>query len=93
MRDIAASVGVTTGAIYRYYANKEALFDALAAEAAEEFFEEYKEYSENFSVQEIDSQLAALPQLSEPNGKIEVLMKYIYEHYDVSTFPMLSSVI
>ena len=28
LRNIAASAGVTTGAIYRYYANKEALFDA-----------------------------------------------------------------
>lgn len=83
VRDIAASVGVTTGAIYRYYANKEALFDALVEEFAELFFNEYKEYSENFSVQELDSRLATLPQLSEPNGKIEVIMKYIYEHYDV----------
>lgn len=29
VRNIAASLGVTTGAIYRYYAGKEALFDAL----------------------------------------------------------------
>lgn len=38
LRNIAASAGVTTGAIYRYYANKEALFDALVAEPAEAFF-------------------------------------------------------
>ena len=31
LRHIAASLGVTTGAIYRYYADKEALFDALIA--------------------------------------------------------------
>lgn len=83
MRSIAASIGVTTGAIYRYYANKEALFDALVAEPAEEFFKEYQKYSENFSKQELDQQLTTLPQLSDkPNGEIEVLMKYIYEHYD-----------
>lgn len=83
MRSIAAAVGATTGAIYRYYANKEALFDALVAEPAEEFFREYKEYSENFSNQELNKQLTTLPQLSDkPNGEIEVLMKYIYEHYD-----------
>ena len=28
LRNIAASLGVTTGAIYRYYTDKEALFDA-----------------------------------------------------------------
>ena len=83
MRSIAASAGATTGAIYRYYANKEALFDALVSEPAEEFFCRYKEYSENFSKQELDKQLTTLPQLSDkPNGAIEVLMTYIYNHYD-----------
>ena len=83
MRSIAASVGATTGAIYRYYANKEALFDALVAEPAEEFFNEYKTYSENFSKQNLDKQLTTLPHLADkPSGEIEVLMKYIYEHYD-----------
>ena len=83
MRNIAASIGVTTGAIYRYYAGKEALFDALVSKPAEEFYNEYKRYSDNFSKQELDMQLTTLPQLSDkPNGEIEVLMKYIYNHYD-----------
>lgn len=35
LRNIAtATLGVTTGAIYRYYLDKEALFDALVAEPA-----------------------------------------------------------
>lgn len=82
MRSIAASVGVTTDAIYRYYSNKEALFDALVSHPAEEFFNEYMTYSENFSRQELDVQLATIPQLSEPKGEIEKLMEYIYKHYD-----------
>ncbi len=82
MRSIAASVGVTTGAIYRYYSNKEALFDALVSHPAEEFFNEYMTYSENFSRQELDEQLTTIPQLSEPKGEIEKLMEYIYKHYD-----------
>ena len=83
VRSIAASVGVTTGAIYRYYANKEALFDALVKEPAGEFYNEYKSYSENFSARELDEQMRTLPELSDkPNGEIEVLMTYIYEHYD-----------
>lgn len=83
LRNIAASAGVTTGAIYRYYANKEALFDALVAEPAEAFFHEYQTYSKNFSSAELDRQLTTLPQLADkPNGKIAVLMTYIYEHYD-----------
>lgn len=83
MRSIAASIGVTTGAIYRYYAGKEALFDALVAEPAEEFFRRYRDYSENFSRQELSEQLTVLPQLSEqPGGEIGQLMHYIYTHYD-----------
>lgn len=83
LRNIAASAGVTTGAIYRYYANKEALFDALVAEPAEAFFHEYQTYSKNFSSAELDRQLTTLPQLADkPNGEIAVLMTYIYEHYD-----------
>ena len=83
MRNIAASIGVTTGAIYRYYDGKESLFDALVSKPAEEFYNEYKRYSDNFSKQELDKQLTTLPQLSDkPNGEIEVLMKYIYNHYD-----------
>ncbi|MFR3029882.1 MAG: TetR/AcrR family transcriptional regulator [Blautia sp.] len=35
LRNIAASLGVTTGAIYRYYTDKEALFDAIVAEPAQ----------------------------------------------------------
>lgn len=38
MRSIAASVGVTTGAIYRYYSNKEALFDALVLSSCRGIF-------------------------------------------------------
>ena len=83
MRSIAAAAGATTGAIYRYYANKEALFDALVSQPAEEFFNEYNTYSQNFSEQELDKQLTTLPHLADkPSGKIETLMKYIYEHYD-----------
>ena len=83
VRSIAASVGATTGAIYRYYAGKEALFDALVEVPAGEFYEEYKSYSENFSGRELDDQIKTLPELSDkPNGEIEVLMTYIYEHYD-----------
>ncbi len=82
VRSIAASVGVTTGAIYRYYKNKEALFDALVSEPAQQLFERYRSYSENFSKQGLKKQLTTLPQLSEePSGEIGLLMGYIYEHY------------
>lgn len=36
LRSIAASLGVTTGAIYGYYTDKEAMFDALVEAPAQE---------------------------------------------------------
>ena len=39
LKSIAASLGVTTGAIYRYYTDKEALFDGLVREPAQELVE------------------------------------------------------
>ena len=41
LKSIAASLGVTTGAIYRYYTDKEALFDGLVREPAQELVERY----------------------------------------------------
>ena len=42
LKSIAASLGVTTGAIYRYYTDKEALFDELVREPAKELVERYQ---------------------------------------------------
>ena len=42
LKSIAASLGVTTGAIYRYYTDKEALFDGLVREPAHELVERYR---------------------------------------------------
>lgn len=42
LRGIAAKLGVTTGAIYRYYTDKEALFDAIVSGPAEELVNRYR---------------------------------------------------
>lgn len=51
LRSIAASLGVTTGAIYRYYTDKEALFDALVAEPAQELVDRYRSVQQSFAQQ------------------------------------------
>ena len=43
LRSIAASMGVTTGAIYRYYTDKAELFGALVEKPAAELLERYRE--------------------------------------------------
>ena len=60
MRAFAASIGVTTGAIYRYYASKEAIFQALVAEPAEALYEWYRDYSAGYSQNGLQEQLTGL---------------------------------
>ena len=83
VRSIATSVGVTTGALYRYYANKEALFDALVSGPADYLYDQCKSFSEAYSRQELDEQLANLPELTRnSDGGTSDFLKYIYQKND-----------
>lgn len=81
VRSIAARVGVTTGAIYRYYENKEALFNSLVEEPAEALYERYRTYSENYGDRDLDGQLGGLGE-EVALGEVGRMMSYIYAHYD-----------
>lgn len=80
LRHIAASLGVTTGAIYRYYLDKEALFDALVAEPADVLVTRYREIQSGFSALPLDSQLANLPEVSD-DGQ-QWMLEHVYDHFD-----------
>lgn len=80
VRAIASAVGVTTGAIYRYYQNKEALFDALVFEPSEALYQDYKIYSEAYSQNPLAEQMDGLDEVS--NNKARNMISYIYAHYD-----------
>ena len=80
VRSIAAAVGVTTGALYRYYANKDALFEALVQEPAEAFYRRYRDYSEAYSERELEGQLDGLDEVA--TDEMGRMMAYIYAHYD-----------
>lgn len=80
VRSIAAAVGVTTGALYRYYQNKEALFDSLVAEPAEKLYRHYRDYSERYSDRALDDQLNGLDEVA--STKASDMLSYIYAHYD-----------
>ena len=82
VRSIAASVGVTTGAIYRYYANKEALFDALVAAPADALYQAYKEFSEAYSERDMDDQIANMLNASSSPHSSESEFQYVYQNYD-----------
>lgn len=81
LRRIAKEASVTTGAIYGYFSGKEALFQALTEETADELVELYRKVHEIF---------AALPPHEQPGALMTVtddyipwMINYIYDHYDV----------
>lgn len=80
MRSIAAAAGVTTGALYRYYADKEALFDALVGEPAQVLLESYRKIQREFSELPLEQRLSNLPEISD-DGQMWMIA-HIYDHFD-----------
>lgn len=80
LRNIAASLGVTTGAIYGYYTDKEAMFDALVSESGQELVERYREVQKAFSARPLEEQVNNLPEV--PEIEAAWMMAYIYDHFD-----------
>ncbi|MDO5784242.1 MAG: TetR/AcrR family transcriptional regulator [Eubacteriales bacterium] len=80
MRSIAAAAGVTTGALYRYYTDKAAIFDKLVAEPANTLLERYREIQMDFSTLTLEQQLSNLPEISD-DGQMW-MMQYIYDNFD-----------
>ena len=79
LRKIAAMLGVTTGAIYRYYTDKEALFDAIVSGPAEELVNRYRAAHQEYSSISLEEQISGLGQVSENNSW---MMDFIYDHFD-----------
>ena len=61
MRNIAFRLSVTTGALYRYYTDKESIFDALVKEAAETLEQKYREMQQQFAMQPCRSRCRNCP--------------------------------
>lgn len=80
MRNIAAAAGVTTGALYRYYTDKEAIFDTLVSEPAEELLNKYRNVQMQFSTLPLSERLASLPEISD-DGQIWMI-NHIYNNFD-----------
>ncbi|WP_278321182.1 TetR/AcrR family transcriptional regulator [Lachnotalea glycerini] len=94
MRIIAKNAGVTTGAIYRYYPNKDSLFLAVTKSAVESFYQMYDQaydqtvedafqgisYTEKSNKQGSQSSLAAMYDLIyEQFDKFYLLANYSHE--------------
>ena len=80
LRNIAASLGVTTGAIYGYYSDKEAIFDALVADPAQELLDRYREIQTAYAMRPLEEQISGLPEI--PEAESSWMLDHIYDHID-----------
>ena len=81
LRRIAKEASVTTGAIYGYFAGKEALFDALTAKAAGELVDRYEKVHQGFAALPPGEQPAKLEEITE--RYVPEMVHYVYDHFDV----------
>ena len=80
LRNIVMDAGLTTGAFYKYYPTKEALFDALTDPYIEHIYQIYDRVVEDFEKLSAKEQTS---NMSDTSGDgMDQMIDYIYEHYD-----------
>ncbi|MGL6200969.1 MAG: TetR/AcrR family transcriptional regulator [Lachnospiraceae bacterium] len=85
LRRIAANAGVTTGALYRHFRDKDALFNALVAPVYNQFLEQYEATGE-LHLKQLEAE-GMDPMWEASASSIEGFIEYIYSHFD--TFKLL----
>lgn len=89
LRSIASAVGVTTGAIYKYYQDKESLFDALVEKPASELIDRYRSEQQKYASKELEDQLSDLDEIS--SGEYSWMIGHIYDNFDAFYLVICSS--
>lgn len=80
LRNIVKDAGLTTGAFYKYYPTKEALFDALTDPYIEHIYQIYDRVVEDFEKLSAKEQTS---NMSDTSGDgMDQMIDYIYEHYE-----------
>ena len=80
LRNIVKDAGLTTGAFYKYYPTKEALFDALTDPYLEHIYEIYDQVVAEFEKLSADDQTKNMASISDED--MEEMLNYVYDHYD-----------
>ena len=80
LRKIVKDAGLTTGAFYKYYPTKEALFNALTDPYLEHIYEIYDQVIAEFEKLSADDQTKNMASISDEG--MEEMLNYVYDHYD-----------
>lgn len=80
LRQIVKNAGLTTGAFYKYYPTKDALFASLVEPYANKLYSIYDITIEDFQSLPASQQQKNMIEAS--SGGITEMLEYIYEHYD-----------
>ena len=80
LRSIVKDAGLTTGAFYKYYPTKEALFDALTDSYMEHIYQIYDQIVEAFEKLSASDQTRNMSDTS--SDGMEQMVDYIYDYYD-----------
>ena len=80
LRNIVKDAGLTTGAFYKYYPTKEALFDALTDPYLEHIYEIYDQVVSEFEKLSADDQTKNMASISDEG--MGQMLDYVYDHYD-----------
>lgn len=85
LRDISKKAGVTTGALYGYFKNKEALLGALVDEEYHQLLHMYDEILAEFDTLPIQKQVTDIESYTAKG--MELMAEYIYDH--LSSFKLI----
>jgi len=80
LRVIAAGAGVTTGALYRHFRDKNALFEALVAPVRDEVIQTFRQQTDEY-IRLLDSQ-GMQPMWERSEWNVQTFVQYIYRHFD-----------
>ena len=80
LRNIARKAGVTTGAIYGYYTDKKALFDALVSGAATALKNDFISVQQKFSSLPTDRQATNMYDFT--GEALQKFLDFVYENFD-----------
>lgn len=80
LRQLCKSLGFTLGAFYGYFTGKEELFEAIVSGPAEELFDYYVKYHNDYMAQDPAMQYEQIGNIS--TIALDTMLDYMYQYYD-----------